>query len=62
MRLLDKFKLGYWNIGVIEQSIDSFFAGNEYEFRWKKHQYTDRFFADPFLYKSDNMYYYILAE
>ncbi len=62
MKLLNKLKIGYWNVGVIEESLEKIMEDNQYTIRWMKHRYRDRFFADPFLYKLDEKKYYILAE
>ena len=62
MKFINKFRIGYWNIGVIEKSIDLIMSNEAYEIRWMKHHYKDRFFADPFLHHQDGEYYYILAE
>lgn len=60
---LNKFLLGVWNVGIIEQPISRIFKDEKIpEIRWMKHKYKDRFFADPFLYKQDDRYYYVLAE
>ena len=62
MKFIDKFRIGYWNVGVIEKSIESVMSDESYEIRWMKHRYKDRFFADPFLHHQDESHYYILAE
>ncbi len=62
MKFINKFRIGYWNVGVIQKSIDSIMSDEPYEIRWMKHHYKDRFFADPFLYRQDETYYYIFAE
>ncbi|HNX29691.1 MAG TPA: hypothetical protein PKN87_09850 [Syntrophomonadaceae bacterium] len=63
MGLKDKFCLGAWNVGIIESGIaDIFDNPNQFKIRWVKHRYRDRYFADPFLYKQDEKYYYILVE
>ncbi len=62
MKLFDKFKIGYWNVGIIEKSIEDIMNNESYSIRWMKHSYKDRFFADPFLYKYNENYYYIFAE
>ncbi len=62
-RFFDKFILGVWNVGIIENSADELLKSEgDYKIRWMRHNYRDRFFADPFLYKADDDYYYILAE
>ena len=62
MNVKRKFRIGYWNVGVIESTIEEIMEGKEYDIRWMKHRYRDRFFADPFVYDSDASNYYILAE
>lgn len=62
MKLLDKFKIGYWNVGIIEKPIEAIMNHESYHIRWVRHNYKNRFFADPFIYKQDDKYYYILAE
>ncbi|PWJ36998.1 glucosamine inositolphosphorylceramide transferase family protein [Fibrobacter succinogenes] len=62
LNIKHKFRLGYWNVGIIEKSIDQIMKGQKYDIRWMKHRYRDRFFADPFVYGSDDLYYFILAE
>lgn len=63
MGKFNKFLLGVWNVGIIEQPIGRIFKDEKIpEIRWMKHKYRDRFFADPFLYKQDDHYYYVLAE
>lgn len=62
MKLLRKFRIGYWNVGIIEKDIDAIMNDELYEIRWMKHRYKDRFFADPFLQRQDESFYYILAE
>ena len=59
----DKFKLGVYNIGIIEDSVENIIeSDSDVKIRWMKHKYKDRFFADPFLYAVDDTFYYILAE
>jgi len=63
MGFLDKFKLGIWNIGVVDQDISDLMNNpNSFKIKWMKNPYCDRFFADPFLYAQDKDNYYILAE
>lgn len=62
MSILQKLRIGYWNIGIIENDIESIMEGKDYSIRWMKHHYRDRFYADPFIYGSDERYYYILVE
>lgn len=60
--MANKFLLGVWNVGIIEDSIEHTLANPMPKIRWMKHKYKDRFFADPFLYKVDADNYYVLAE
>lgn len=60
--ILDKFILGVWNIGIIEKKYEELINEELFKIRWVKHTYRDRFFADPFLLKHDEQFYYILAE
>ena len=60
---ISKFLMGQWNVGIIEKSVEDIVRKREsYEIRWMKHHYADRFFADPFLWKTDESFYYIFAE
>lgn len=45
-----------WNIGFVEQSVEDLLEKRQLgHIRWMKHQYKDRWFADPFIYKvTDN--------
>lgn len=58
----EKFKLGIYNIGIIRKDVEKILAGEDYKITWMKHNYKDRFFADPFLLSEDDEYYHILAE
>ncbi len=58
----EKFKIGIYNVGIIREDVNAIFGGKTYTIQWMKHSYSDRFFADPFLYRTDSQYYYILAE
>ena len=60
---LDKFKLGVYNVGIIESPVEEILTSKDkLNIRWMKHKYKDRFFADPFLLCDDENNYYILAE
>lgn len=63
MRLMNRFILGIWNIGIIESEIESVFNSHgNIKIKWLKHNYKDRFFADPFLESEVNDKLYILCE
>lgn len=61
--MLEKFLLGVWNVGIIENTAEKVISNPQnVKIRWMKHHYRDRFFADPFLLDVDENNYYILAE
>lgn len=62
MSFKDKFKLGVYNVGIIRKDVNNLLNGEAYEIVWLKHNYKDRFFADPFLLGEDEQCYYILVE
>lgn len=64
MRVLSKLYYHTWNIGFIEQSIESVVKSKKGEFHvhWVKHNYKDRFFADPFLLSADDKHLKVLVE
>lgn len=52
-----------WNIGFIEDSLDSIIYSNaNLNIKWMKHDYTDRWFADPFILGADKENIYIFVE
>lgn len=64
MGLINRLKIEVYNIGFIVKGLDSVMTDgiNNGDIIWMKHNYKDRFFADPFLLDSDNDNYYILCE
>lgn len=64
MNLLSKLYYHTWNIGFIEQSIESVLTSKESMFpvHWVKHNYKNRFFADPFLLSADDKHFKVLVE
>lgn len=61
-KIIDKFLFKYvqpdWNIGIGELGEDF----DPKRVRWVKHSFSDRWFADPFLARQDDDYYYLFAE
>lgn len=52
-----------WNIGFTETSPDKLIqSGKLPKIHWLKHQYKDRFFADPFILNADESTVEVLAE
>ena len=64
MGILTKLFYQTWNIGIVEKTIDEIILGSdsELEVNWVKHNYRDRFFADPFILDSDKKNIYVLVE
>lgn len=64
MKFWDKFKLQTYNIGIIYKNAREIIANGvgAGEIIWLRHNYKDRFFADPFLWRIDESHYYILVE
>lgn len=64
MNLYKKFLIQTYNIGIIKKPIGAVLTEGirTGDIVWLKHNYKDRFFADPFMIKEDNEYYYILVE
>ena len=54
--------LQHWNIGFTDTSIDDILAGKPIQYQWMKHDYEDRWFADPFLLDVTDDAYIVLAE
>lgn len=64
MNLKQKFEILTYNIGFVDKKINKVLQngiGNG-DIIWLKHKYRDRFFADPFLLRQDESFYYILCE
>ncbi len=64
MYLRKKFEILTYNIGFITKGIDHVMADglSRGDIIWMRHPYRDRFFADPFLFHSDDLYWYVLCE
>ena len=61
INLKERFTIQVYNIGITSTSIiDN--GINKKSIKWLKHDYKDRFFADPFLWYQDQENYYILVE
>lgn len=64
MNLISKLFYNTWNIGFIEKSVEDIVSGEETTFpvHWVKHNYKDRFFADPFLLSVEDRFLKVLVE
>lgn len=59
---LKKLILQRWNIGFTETPLGEILAGEPIEYRWMRHNYENRWFADPFLLDVKEDAYIVLAE
>lgn len=64
MKILDKFKILTYNIGIINKPASAVIENgiNQGDIVWLKHKYKDRFFADPFVINDTENELYILCE
>ena len=64
MGLLDKVYYQTWNIGFVESSSENIVKSDssQIQVHWMKHQYRDRFFADPFILSADDNEIKVLVE
>ncbi len=62
--IINKFRILTYNIGFIAKPIKDIvkYGIQAGDIVWVKHNYKDRFFADPFLWYRDKDYYYVLCE
>lgn len=51
-----------WNIALCDTPVDELIAGKPLRARWLKHNYTDRWFADPFILYADDYEVHFLVE
>lgn len=64
MNIIDRISYHTWNIGFVERSIEDVVTSNDTELQvhWVKHNYKDRFFADPFILSADENEIRVLVE
>ena len=60
--LLKSLILQQWNIGFANTPVEDIINGGEISFQWMKHDYKNRWFADPFILDVTDEDYIILAE
>lgn len=62
--LKNKFSIETYNVGVVLKPLADVLNSGicKGDIHWVRHNYKDRFFADPFLYNEDEAYYFILCE
>lgn len=51
-----------WNIGFIQNSFESILKGDNLQIKWIKHNYKDRWFADPFVLEVNDTEIHLLVE
>ena len=49
MRFYDKITRDRWEIGFVEGGVDAVMGNVSLKINWVKHNYKDRWFADPFV-------------
>lgn len=64
MNLFNKLYYNTWNIGFVERSIEDIVLSKDtvVNVHWVKHNYKDRFFADPFILSVDENVIKVLVE
>lgn len=64
MKMFSKLYYNTWNIGFVERSIEDILLSDDtiIEVKWLKHNFKDRFFADPFIASIDNKTIKVLVE
>ena len=64
MNIIQKFKILTYNIGFLSCSLDELMTTGikQNNIIWMKHNYKDRYFADPFLIKMDDKFLYVICE
>lgn len=64
MNLINKFRIQTYNIGFITKPVKEIVMNGilSGDIVWVKHNYKDRFFADPFLWYRDKDHYFVLCE
>lgn len=61
INLKKRFTVQNYNVGIVDKTVlEKGIQANS--IKWLKHSYKDRFFADPFLWYQDEVYYYVFAE
>lgn len=61
-RLYNRFTLQRWNVGFIPETIDEILEGKPITMNICKHNYKDRWFADPFILDVTDDIVYLLVE
>ena len=47
--MLNRIKATKYNVGFVSCPLNSFLEGDDFSINWVKHDYQDRWFADPFI-------------
>lgn len=61
-RIVDYVKATKYNIGFVEQDLNSILEGKPITVNWLKHSYKDRWFADPFILDVSDTEIIVLVE
>ena len=60
--IIKKFSAETWNIGFIQNDLESILQGEQLQVRWVKHSYKKSWFADPFILDVTDAEIHVLAE
>ena len=61
-KINDKYMSEIWNIGFVYLNKEKILESDNFDVKWLKHNYKDRWFADPFILKIDSQEIVLLAE
>lgn len=62
MNIKDFLTAAEYNIGFVDNSLEEIIQGENIRVNWLKHNYKDRWFADPFILDVTQEYYIVLVE
>ena len=64
MNILNKAFYYTWNIGFVERNVEDIIVSDDtmVDVHWVKHNYKDRFFADPFILSVNDKVIKVLVE
>jgi len=61
-KIIKKITISHWNIGFVEEDIHEVLTAKRLNIHWLKHNYKDRWFADPQLLEVDEKEIVVLVE
>lgn len=57
-----EWRTNRWNIGFVEEGIGAVLSSQKLQVHWMKHNYKDRWFADPFILEYNEEHIIVLVE